>query len=297
MTGVEFAQGSNEVVFATVGTPTEASGMKNGIVRIDFSLPSNQNNHLLTISNSTAYAGSQLTSGYNKRLVVSGSDHLRLLNSWTGALAEQITNIKAPESATGGYRYFPVQVNGWDYNFAGAIEGPRTVRLNGTSQNNPATFTVPLLSGYTYSWFSRYASVSANQNTATITFPQSGTYSVTVQASPSHSGICGIQHGQTIQVEAILVEEPCCIEGRQAAPQTSILLYPNPASVSFSLSLPDGLQPEQVKVFDLAGRAVKVFQAPAKGQSFELEGVANGLYVVHVQSQGSSFQEKLLVNQ
>lgn len=74
-------------------------------------------------------------------------------------------------------------------------------------------------------------------------------------------------------------------------PNTSVALFPNPASTNFTIA-PD--TSEKVELYDALGRFVKTY--PGKSTSYSLDGLENGLFILRIFTDSGISVQKLLKN-
>ncbi|RXK86877.1 trypsin-like peptidase domain-containing protein [Filimonas effusa] len=83
--------------------------------------------------------------------------------------------------------------------------------------------------------------------------------------------------------------------GRTARPASgALLVYPNPCRDYFYFELPDELIPDEVKCFDMAGRALNIEYTPGVRNIVHFN-LAKGVYILHVRSGDRRFQARVLV--
>lgn len=69
-----------------------------------------------------------------------------------------------------------------------------------------------------------------------------------------------------------------------------VSVFPNPANNEFYLSGYEG----KMKLYDLTGKMVRTFENKI-GEPNKLDTLIDGVYFVHIERNGSVFQEKLIV--
>ncbi|MFN8396940.1 MAG: carboxylesterase family protein [Bacteroidia bacterium] len=82
----------------------------------------------------------------------------------------------------------------------------------------------------------------------------------------------------------------------QVPVEADILLYPNPTSGEFNVTLPEGLDPKSVAVVDLMGKSV--YEAPISSQSFSIElphGTSAGIYLVRLNTVQGTFIRRVVL--
>jgi len=75
--------------------------------------------------------------------------------------------------------------------------------------------------------------------------------------------------------------------------QLQFTLYPNPAHQSFSISAPVAIQ--SIRLYDIAGKLVRVYNHIESNNKLSLAGVPAGVYLVKIQTQDNRTTQKLIV--
>ncbi len=93
--------------------------------------------------------------------------------------------------------------------------------------------------------------------------------------------------------------ESCLVGIDPQAPKggfnSPIQLQPNPANDYVEIILPDELQNGAVKIFDIAGRAVKLFQVSGFRVQVDVSDLSKGMYVVAVEKDGRRTRTRLIM--
>lgn len=76
------------------------------------------------------------------------------------------------------------------------------------------------------------------------------------------------------------------------ADAASVLMFPNPASASVTLT---GVENAQVQLFDLTGRRVLFIEKATEGQGIDVSSLEEGLYIVRITDGRNSVTKKLNV--
>jgi len=95
-------------------------------------------------------------------------------------------------------------------------------------------------------------------------------------------------------------EWPSCANGQTGiddmrGTESAILLYPNPATGSVLLALPAGMRNARITLLDGAGRKVLSTMTGVRNTPLSISGLAPGLYVVRVESEGRFGSARLVV--
>jgi len=147
-----------------------------------------------------------------------------------------------------------------------------------TTNGNVVTFANTSTGATSYSWdFGDMSNSSAA--TPAHAYAANGTYTVTLTAI---NGNCEDVTTLTVNIAVSLDEMP----------GVSLNLVPNPATTTFTVML-NGASLEQVTLIDGFGRTVTT----SKAAVLSLEGIANGVYHVMVQTNQGNAIRKLVVNQ
>ena len=99
------------------------------------------------------------------------------------------------------------------------------------------------------------------------------------------TGLCGLQIYESL------------IPGLQERTEMDLFqkltLYPNPAQQSFSIRAPVAIN--SIRLYDIAGKLVRVYNHIEGNDRFSLAGVPAGVYLVKIQTQDNSTTQKLIV--
>lgn len=147
--------------------------------------------------------------------------------------------------------------------------------------NYEVVFSSPGQAGVDYSWQMNGATLAGD--TVLYNFPFDNTYTITLIANSE----CGADTlVRTIEVLKLVGFEPVV--------QQSIGVYPNPASESVWLKLPEGVSGGGLlQVFDLSGRCVWMQESPENAVFLPAERFARGLYQLVWTKEDSRFGAKL----
>jgi len=147
-----------------------------------------------------------------------------------------------------------------------------------TTNGNVATFANTSTGATSYSW--DFGDMTNSSAAAPLhAYAANGTYTVTLTAI---NGNCEDVTTLTVNIAVSLDEMP----------GVSLNLVPNPATTTFTVML-NGASLEQVTLIDGFGRTV----ATSNAAVLSLEGIANGVYHVMVQTNQGNAIRKLVVNQ
>lgn len=81
------------------------------------------------------------------------------------------------------------------------------------------------------------------------------------------------------------------------APQTELLVYPNPSHTTFNIRVPDGLNDEtHVVITDITGRVMNSFTFIPKGRETFNLAVAKGAYILTAQQKDHKWVQRLMVD-
>lgn len=73
-------------------------------------------------------------------------------------------------------------------------------------------------------------------------------------------------------------------------------VYPNPASESFQLKMPEGVKVEEVSLWDISGREVRNWPGGDKIQSYSLAGLKAGVYSLQLKTSEGDLQQLFLIS-
>ena len=86
-------------------------------------------------------------------------------------------------------------------------------------------------------------------------------------------------------------------ENKNATNIREIGFYPNPASSEITLALPSDLDCQRLKIVNIVGQVISIFETPKSGQSIKIDSLANGMYILVFDFKDSASQSlKLFKN-
>lgn len=199
----------------------------------------------------------------------------------TGATSSGITNL-----GSGPYSVTITDANGCQVVLNGTVNSGVTLSINSTvtpassSFSNNGTATATASGGaapYSYSW-------STGANGSSISNLGVGTYTVT---ATDQNG-CNIT--DTVYINATSINDLSTLLGFD--------VYPNPASSSLNVELTLGGQTEvEIYMSNLLGQTVsevQIYNTSEVKTIFDLSGLADGVYLLHVQSANYHQQVKVI---
>ena len=78
--------------------------------------------------------------------------------------------------------------------------------------------------------------------------------------------------------------------------QTKISIYPNPTQGIISIENLNGSEDVIIQVQDITGMKLKEFTASDAKTELDMNSFANGIYIIHIQSEHSVYTCKLIKN-
>ena len=103
--------------------------------------------------------------------------------------------------------------------------------------------------------------------------------------------------GTGTDVTTVYVNVPNCSLGIQSTTTYGILIYPNPTSGSFSITLPAATKvPAQVTITDIVGKTVAEINTTTNKKNEVTLHVADGVYFINATAGGKKYYSKLVVS-
>ncbi|UYZ61960.1 T9SS type A sorting domain-containing protein [Hymenobacter weizhouensis] len=134
--------------------------------------------------------------------------------------------------------------------------------------------------------------VSSNPNSYQLNGPSPGEY---VYVSVNITNECGssLQFGQSVYGASEIDGQPC--QAYRRAPDAAPKAYPNPADTELTVELPDNVE-GHVRLYNGQGRQVRQAAARGKQVRFDVRGLPEGLYQLHVPTaNGVSQQQQIQI--
>jgi hypothetical protein len=311
--GLEFipnSSGTGYSLYVTAGSDN-SSANNNGLYRINW----NGTSYPISISATTdriggfLYAGtvaqSHIETDYTGNMVLLTPDRLLRIHPVTNAYLSQMFFSKALQGTTyGSVRRLPRQIDGWDYNVAGMVYGPASVKVSGSGAAPTQTYSVPQLPGATYSWSYSGPGGTVQLGTGasqTITFPNSPLGTYTLNVAVAYNNQCQTQTTATLNV---ITNDGSIPDGSRMAKPTdrgesatypTATVYPNPATDRFELQLPAMEQEAVVRIVDMNGKTCKTFTANRQQQTVEVSNLKSGVYLLHVEAGKQVATQRLVI--
>ncbi len=157
-----------------------------------------------------------------------------------------------------------------------------SANFNYSVEDGTVTFTNTSINAETYEWDFGDGTTD-NSATPIHTYTEQGTYTVSLTVTK-----CGKSNTitKTIQVENLSLN---------SFANSSLLLYPNPASANLNLNT--DLDIQTINVFDIMGRSYKTdFQRNTAGYIIDIQNLATGIYILQIEKSGSTTQLKFVKN-
>lgn len=138
-------------------------------------------------------------------------------------------------------------------------------------------------------WYFDPATAGWLQSTDFISFARKGGMSTVITNRFYYS--CGIDVTNTREKETWVLDLPLGTEEYQYAPSFSI--YPNPSNGNFVLKAGAGAD---IRIIDETGQTVRQFSLPESNSQLSVSGLANGIYILVAEKNGSVVTKKLIAN-
>jgi hypothetical protein len=95
------------------------------------------------------------------------------------------------------------------------------------------------------------------------------------------------------------MDAPCVVGTTTAEVQPLYLsVYPNPAHSTVSIVLPNGIEFEQIKIYDQLGSCVwqhLIVIGDSKSQVLDISGIPSGIYFLHAEGRENVVKTKLVI--
>jgi len=88
-----------------------------------------------------------------------------------------------------------------------------------------------------------------------------------------------------------------CLGIEEETVSQSITMYPNPATANLFVRLSTVNSDAEIRIFNMAGQLIKTQTIQSALSNIDLEGIANGLYLVEIQNGSDKLAQKLVIGQ
>lgn len=227
--------------------------------------------------------------------------HVGALNSGPGGVAIT-TNVPGTGYIPGTEYSITITVDAGGANgnvFGFACSAAKDGSTTPTGGFSAADGTTLAKSGGAYMVHNTAAAGSGASDTHTFTVnwtaPASGTGDVKIFAAGNSGNGNGQNSGDQIYNSTLVVSEAPGA-GLTEAIVSAFQLFPNPATESVTLNVPDQLLDGTVRVLDMTGKTVFHTQLNMHQIAIDLTAFNQGAYIVEIQKDGKSYTSRLVKN-
>lgn len=167
------------------------------------------------------------------------------------------------------------------------IDGPATV-----APGQSATYSVPLVAGYTYAWIVSGGTGSSTTNSIDVNWGAGPIGAVNLVVNNTNASNCYSDLSQEVTISTTTALGP-----DMSVPSDAISLYPNPARDRTVLYYPSAVGDMRpvVQIVDMLGNELRSIVLQQDRSSIDLSDLRSGIYFVRISTVHGTFAKKLIV--